>query len=339
MTLQTDHRFVGMVSPMLAQFKRKTTRLYNFRCVFCGDSKKNIFKARGYLFELKGSLVYKCHNCATACSLYKLLEHLNPTLARAYMLETFGERGSREKNALIETIPNNDPDSAIAYPVAIDLGLPTISELSDEHRARQYLLDRKIPESRFDDLFYARNMKDLEALNPLYKDRLVADERIVIPFRDENYQIVGVTGRAMGHSSLRYCTIRIPGDKPLVYGLSLIDFTKHIWVVEGQFDSMNVENSVAPGGTDLARALAFLPEEQTTLVFDNQPRNKQIVKRVEYYCKQDRSLVIWPSTWAYKDINNAVVAGLTTDEVMEILKRNTYRGPALKLAIRDWKKC
>ena len=63
MTLQVDHKYIGMISTQLLQFKRKGDRLYNFRCPFCGDSQKNKFKARGYLFEHKGALVYKCHNC------------------------------------------------------------------------------------------------------------------------------------------------------------------------------------------------------------------------------------------------------------------------------------
>ena len=337
MTLQVDHKYIGMISTQLLQFKRKGDRLYNFRCPFCGDSQKNKFKARGYMFEHKGTLVYKCHNCDISASLYKLLDLVDANVARAYRLETFANR-EHTANTVDEFIIKNDKSSVVSTKPKLELDLPRITELLDKHRAVQYLKGRKVPEDRFGDMFYAKNMKELEKLNSLYKDRLIADERIIIPFRDATGNIVGVTGRAMGNSNLRYVTIRVEQDKPLVYGLDRIDYTKQIYVVEGQFDSMFVDNCIAPGGTDFNRAVYSLPKEQVTLVLDNQPRNKQVVKKVESFCQKGYNLVIWPATWRYKDINDGIVAGMSRREIMDILNTNTHTGLKLKLAIRDWKR-
>ena len=336
MTIQVDHKYIGMISTQLLQFKRKGDRLYNFRCPFCGDSQKNKLKTRGYLFEHKGALVYKCHNCDISSSLYKLLDLVDSNVARAYRLETFAHR-EHSANTVDEFIIKNDTPIIEEKP-KLELDLPRISDLLDSHRAVQYLKGRKIPEDRFGDMFYAKNMKELEKLNHMYKDRLIADERIIIPFRDAVGNIVGVTGRAMGNSNLRYVTIRVEQDKPLVYGLDRIDYTKRIYVVEGQFDSMFVDNCIAPGGTDFNRAVYSLPKEQVTLVLDNQPRNKQVVKKVESFCKKGYNVVVWPTTWRYKDINDGIVAGMSRHEIMDLLNTNTHSGLKLKLAIRDWKK-
>ena len=49
------------MSGQLKLFKKKNN-VYNFSCQYCGDSKKDKFKARGYLLEKKGNYNYFCHN-------------------------------------------------------------------------------------------------------------------------------------------------------------------------------------------------------------------------------------------------------------------------------------
>ena len=337
MTLQTDHKYVGMISSRLDQFKRKTDRLYNFRCPVCGDSQKNKHKARGYLFEHNGSMIFKCHNCDFSASLYKILEVVDPSLARSYKLETFGERGhSANPEPFIISHTDEPP---VKPKKEIDIDLPLVTDLNKNHRAVGYLESRKIPRERWGDLYYTKNMKDLEYLNELYKGRLVADERIIIPFRDDEGTLIGVTGRSMGNSNLRYVTIRTKVDKPLVYVLNRLDYMRQIYVVEGQFHSMFIDNCIAPGGTDFNRAVKYLPKERVTLILDNQPRNKQVVKKIEYFCRYNFSMVIFPSTWNYKDINDAVVNGVSPSEIMQLLNTSTHQNLSLRLAIRDWKKC
>ena len=92
MSIVIDHKYAQMISHKLLLFKRKSDRVYNFRCPFCGDSQKNKLKARGYLFEKTGGLIYKCHNCDVGTNLGKLIELVDPSLARAYRLESFKER-------------------------------------------------------------------------------------------------------------------------------------------------------------------------------------------------------------------------------------------------------
>ena len=337
MTVQIDHKYIGMISTQLLQFKRKGERLYNFRCPFCGDSQKNKFKARGYMFEHKGSLFFKCHNCDISASTYKLLEHIDPSLARAYSLETFSDR--RTANTAADEFIIRSSEPAVEKKETVDINLPKITKLLDSHRAVQYLKSRKISEEYYGDLYYCKNMKEMEYLNKLYKDRLIAEQRIIIPFRDRDGSLIGVTGRAMGNSNLRYVTIRADEKKPLVYGMDRVDFTRKIYVVEGQFDSMFIDNCIAPGGTDFNRAVYTLPQEQVVLILDNQPRNKQVVKKVESFCQKGYSLTIWPSNWRFKDINDAIVSGMTKQEIIDLINTNTHQGLSLKLAIRDWKKC
>ena len=196
MSLATDIKYLGMITHKLPLFKKKNDRLWNCRCVFCGDSQKNKLKARGYLFEKSGSLIYKCHNCEVGTSLGKLIDLVDPAIAKAYRLESFQDR-SQLSNSIDQFII---PKKEVVKPkTVLDALLPRLDQLPDHHRAVQYAKGRMIPRDRFCDLYYTRNMKELESHNPAYEGRLMADERLVIPFRREDGLLTGVTGRAMGN--------------------------------------------------------------------------------------------------------------------------------------------
>ncbi len=334
-TILIDHKYAQMISHKLLLFKRKSDRVYNFRCPFCGDSQKNKLKTRGYLFEKSGGLIYKCHNCDVGTNLGKLIELVDPGLAKAYRLESFKERTLNTTQETPFLIPKTEVERP---PIILDSMLPRIDELPLHHRAVEYVKSRKIPKERWNDLYYARNFKELETLNPAYEGRLLADERLVIPFRREDGLLTGVTGRAMGNSSLRYCTIRITDD-PLIYNLDRVRRGNTIYVTEGPIDSMFLSNAIGAGGTDFTRAIYSLSGENVVLIFDNQPRNKQVVKRVESFVQRGFAMVIWDSSWNFKDINDAILSGYSVSEVEHILNKSTFKGLALKLAIRDWKKC
>lgn len=335
MSLLTDQKYVGMLSLKLARFTRKGDSLYNFRCPFCGDSQKSKIKARAFLYSNKDRLSFKCHNCGLTTSMAKLVEQVDPNMYREYCLETFGDRNKKTANA--ETFFISKKETAPAKKDSIKELLPSLASLPKFHEAVSYARARLLPQERYDDLFYAEDMSVLEKLNVAYEKKLPKDKRIIIPFRNKAGELTGVTGRAIETTKLRYATMRL-ADEPLMYGLDRVKTENTIYVVEGQIDSMFIDNAVAPGGTDFQRALYYIPKEKTVLVFDNQPRNKDVVKIVEKMCYYKHTIVIWPSNWKYKDINEAITAGVSRQEIMGILKRHTYKDLALKLAIRDWKK-
>ncbi len=336
--LWIDHKYVGLISIRLPKFKRKSDKLYNFRCVFCGDSQKDKNKTRGYLYVHKDRISYKCHNCNLSTSLFKTLEHLDPSIAKAYKLETFSNSGNSIPSIVADT-SKFKPMGAISNTVTMltDLGLVPLTEMPNR-RVMEYVESRKIPKAFWSDLYYAQDMKVLENLNPNYKDRILSEERLVIPFRDRTGNITGATGRALGNNKLRYVTVRV-SDAPMVYGLNRIDLSRTVYVVEGPIDSMFVDNAIAAGGSDFQRAVNMVPKENAVLVFDNQPRNSDLVKIMTKMISYDYKMVIWPKNWLYKDINEAIVDGVTHESLMHTLYTNTHNNLALKLAMREWNKC
>ena len=70
-------------------------------------------------------------------------------------------------------------------------------------------------------------------------------------------------------------------------------------------------------------------------VFDNEPRNKEIVNRISKTINRGDKVIIWPTSIEQKDINDMVLAGLN---VMDVLKSNTHSGLEAKIKFNNWKK-
>jgi len=70
-------------------------------------------------------------------------------------------------------------------------------------------------------------------------------------------------------------------------------------------------------------------------VYDNEPRNAEIVSRYDSAISRGEKVVIWPSNIKEKDINDMVLSGL---DVQTVIESNTYSGLEAKLKFITWKK-
>jgi hypothetical protein len=122
-------------------------------------------------------------------------------------------------------------------------------------------------------------------------------------------------------------------DAPKIYGLDQVDSSKPIYIVEGPFDSTFVQNAVAMCGSDVD--IGSFNWSDYIYVFDNEPRNREIVNRISKTIDRGDKVIIWPTSIQQKDINDMVLAGLN---VMDVLKSNTYSGLEAKIKFNNWKK-
>ena len=318
-----DSKYIGLVSSRLQKFKRVKADLYNFRCPICGDSQKHKNKARGYFYQVKTNTNYKCHNCGASLSLNNFLKQIDSVLHKQYTMEKFKE-GFTGKNFVVE-----EPKLEFTKPVfKKSLDLPKASEVPV---ARDYLKKRKLDPTKF---YFAKKFKEWVNLQKHTFDTIGKDEsRIIIPMYDTDRNLIGFQGRALGPNFVKYITIMLQDNVPKIYGLDEIDTNKTIYVVEGPFDSTFVENSVALCGSD--GDLAHLEGSNIVLVYDNEPRNKEILQRIERCIDRGERVVIWPNNIYQKDINDMVLDG---QNIMDMLRSNTYSGLAAKVKFNNWKK-
>jgi len=334
MSVFIDRTFLLRVSPKLQKFTQKKEDLYNFRCPLCGDSSKNKTKARGYVYRKKNDYFYMCHNCGASTNFYNFLDKVDSSLVKEYALE-------RYKN---ETGANNykKPDfdefkTKTTFKQKLDL--PSISDLPDEHYAKTYVLSRGIPEEHHLNLYYAEDFKKFVESLDVEKDGLKDnDPRLIIPFYDGEKNLVAFQGRSLGESKLRYITIKLDQDNYKVFGLDRIDQDEMIYVVEGPIDSLFLKNAVATADSNLMAVSKIFDRSKVTLVYDNEPRNKELHKQMERAIEEHYNVVIWPEMIDKKDINDMILDGFSSDEIQDIISKNTFVNLRAKMEFINWKK-
>jgi len=319
-----DSKYIGLVSSRLQKFKRVKANLYNFRCPICGDSKKHKNKARGYFYQVKTNTNFKCHNCGASLSLNNFLKQIDSTLHKQYTLEKFKEGHAGGRNFVVE-----EPKFEFKQPLfRKGLDLPKASDVTV---AKEYLEKRKLDPSKF---YFTNKFKQWTNTQKKTFDTIGRDEsRIIIPMYDENRNLIGFQGRSLGPNSVKYITVMINDDAPKIYGLDTIETEKSIYILEGPFDSTLVENSVAMCGSDID--IGSFGWSDYIWVFDNEPRNREIVNRISKTIDRGDKIVIWPSTITEKDVNDMTMSG---HNVMNLLESNTYSGLKAKIKFNNWKK-
>ena len=318
-----DSKYVGLVSSRLQKFKRVKADLYNFRCPICGDSQKNKNKTRGYIYSVKNNTNFKCHNCGASMSLNNFIKELDPMLHKQYTMEKFKE-GHTGKNFVVE-----QPKFEFVKPIfKRNLNLPKASEVPI---ASEYLTKRKLNPEKF---YFADKFKEWTNTQKVIFDTIGRDEcRIIIPMYNEKKNLIGFQGRSLIPNPVKYITVMLDEDAPKIYGLDQVDSSKPIYIVEGPFDSTFIQNSVAMCGSDVN--IGSFGWSNYIYVFDNEPRNREIVNRISKTIDRGDKVVIWPTSIEQKDINDMVLTGLN---VIDVLKSNIYSGLEAQIKFNNWKK-
>ena len=197
--------------------------------------------------------------------------------------------------------------------------------------SQSYLHSRAIFEG---DFYYAKKFKEfVNTIKPRFFDDLSFDDsRIVIPLVKDS-ELIGIQGRSLGPSSVKYITVMLNDDAPKLYGFDEIDEKEPIYIVEGPFDSTFLDNSIAMVGADLD--IGSFGWSNYIWVFDNEPRNRENISRISNTIDRGDQVVIWPSHIVEKDINDMVLSGRNVEDLLE---SNTYSGLEAKLKLKSWKK-
>ena len=330
-----DVKYINICGSQLRNFKRKGPSLYNCSCPVCGDSEKKLNKARGYFIGKGNKFWFHCHNCQINLSLNNFLKRLFPLQYQEYVLEKY-----KDKEA--ETVVITTTKPIVLKKMSVSNAI-NIDSLPNNHYAKEYIKARMIPEDKLALLYYTDDFAKLtEELFPeQYTNLAPNDTRIVIPFFDRQGNVVGLQGRSLDSSnSLRYITVRANKEVALIYGLDRIDLTKQVIVVEGPLDSLFLPNALAVASSDLLRSIRVVPNiKDFILVFDNEPRNREIVRLVEDAVECGTNVCLWPTDIEEKDINDMVRSGIRKEKILDIIKTNTFAGLRAKMKLVEWRKC
>jgi len=259
------------------------------------------------------------------------LKDQNKTLYDEYVLERYRE-GLTGKNTQTAS-----PKFVFKKPVfkksKQDIQLQKISDLNISHPARQYLEQRKIED--LDYFFYCPKFKDwTNQQKETFSDMRGDSPRIILPLYTADKKLFGFQGRALSKATkLRYITVILDENQPKLFGLDKVNLNERVYITEGPFDSTFIRNSVAMCGSDVHVDRGVYRD--IVWVYDNEPRNPQIVNRVRNSIDRGDTVVIWPKTVTQKDINEMVLHG---HDVQSVVESNEYKGLEATLKLNEWKK-
>lgn len=336
MTDFVDMQYVNLLASRLPRFtvKHRNPLKVNFRCVFCGDSKTSQKKARGWITEntKTHTLFYSCFNCGVSHSFQNFIKSQDTNLYNDYIAEKFLKK-QREPEAEQAEIPNPDKPVFDKNPLK---SIKKISQLKHDHPVKTYINKRQIPTDQHYRLYYAPKFKTW--INSIIPDKFPSfakdEPRLILPFFDKKGKCFGVSARGFDPNGLRYITIMFQ-EVPKIFGLEQVDFTRPYFVVEGAIDSFFLNNAIAMAGAD-GNVGGLDNLENATFVFDAEPRNLEITKRMEKLLRKGYKVCIWPHNVPGKDINEMWLSGMR--DIEKTIKQNTFSGLEGQLKLAAWRK-
>jgi len=345
MSLYIDRDYINKISHNLDGFVWKADTA-NFRCPICGDSQKSQKKKRGGFYPSKEKTHYNmgCFNCGHQSSLCAFLKEFHGGLYQQYLMDAFGfDNNRRWEDKRVQDATTKSVTSKTEQRIT-DLGLQSVKSLPDGHFCKTYVKMRKIPEDRWDVLFYCEHFQKWVNENietNKFSNFVDVDARLVIPFYDSNGLPFAFQGRSLDpnvEDRLRYMTICPNKDRILIYGLERIKSYKTFYITEGPIDSLYLPNALSVAGSGLRR-VAEIVGSNAVFVYDNEPRSKEILGLMnKTVYNPNNSMVIWPKGFKYKDIGEAIEDGIPLSKVLKILQDNTYKTVLeKKLKFLNWK--
>lgn len=332
--ISLDRKYLLLISSRLERFKQKKTDLFMFRCPLCGDSQKNKLKSRGFIYSKDDNYYFKCHNCNRALVFKEFLRELDNSYYNQYLLERLSNKTIYVKPIQVE--------AQVSIPkFRKHINLPTIESLPEDHPAKTYITGRMIPQVYHSVLFYAEDFKAFtDEIWPDHEKEMYSnDQRIVIPFYDEDGKLLGYQGRSVPEinpSYMRYITIKLIENNLKLFGMDRVDPSKKMYVFEGPIDSFFIKNSIATCDASLLISAKYYTKNNLVLVFDKDISNKDVTKQIKRAITENFNVCLLPKNPPGKDINEIVMKGFNGD-LKKLVDDHTFNGLRASLEFSKWK--
>lgn len=320
-----DFHYLKMFQNSLQEFHDLGKNTYNFRCPYCGDSKKNTHKRRGFIYEKAENTFYHCYNCGVARSFSVFLKEQAPHLWPAYRLECMRYRNTHSVSSPVTENPRDEKSTQ-------RFAFPSISEFPE---ITEYAEARKLPQRLIQTLGGTLNINQLLEENGASTDfRYPTGPAIIIPYRNPDLGLEFIQLRYLIPKIMRYCLIPVRKDPRKIWGRDLEKTKGPVWLFEGVFDACYFENAWSCAGTGMQQAIRLLHSESRTpvIVLDNEVTSDMLKKQLSVFRAGLKS-VIFPSDFKWKDINQAVCAGISVTDIDSLIRESISEGLTLRARI------
>jgi len=290
---------------------------YQLSCPYCREGSSFGRKKRGYILMGNSKvdrIVYMCHRCGVRVGLNKLLEDHYPGI--------YSDYARKNKTIWLEKLKNGEIKKKRALPAEIDEYTNDIQYIQLDKEmvpvktnvnALRYLQKRKVPHDTIDTTYYMPN-----APKTPYNDC------IIFPFYNGK-KVYGFQARS--YKDKYFHTVVEEGQK--IYNLYNVNLSEDVYIFESLLDSLYTPNSIACLGSDIADH-HLQKIKKPIFVFDNDRVGKSKAIKMS---KRGYRVVTFPPSFKFKDINEAVVSGLTSNNILDIIRHNIWSGWQAKLRL------
>lgn len=296
-------------SGMMNQISHRLTRLvetseyYNFECPFCEEGDSAGKKRRGYILK-RNDFSFYCHNCFESMKFPSFLFKLDKELYYQFKEESAENRfndttknfGRSAKPKPVEVRRLDSSDFEELNPKI----LKSMSVLDGGDDAYHYLTLRRVPE---------------ETISRL---RLIGGDTIVFPFWTKNYgAIYGFQSRQIFDKRF-HIELQKP-DYPKIWNLFNVDLDKPVYIFEGFFDSIVIDNSIALNGADIS-PVHLKQIKRPVFVLDN---DRTGLIKAKKYSGQGHEIFVYPDDFEYKDFNEFYIkSGMSRAQIENFIVKN-----------------
>lgn len=344
MSLYLDTKYLNLVKSKLDLFKKTNNNTYVCRCCICGDSKKDKTKTRMYFYSVDNGIRVYCHNCHYSNSLLYFLRDIDQCLYKQYLFESLRDKQTNtdinNQQLLTESLNNLRSSKSICN-ITLDRikdDIVRVDKLDDDHCCKKYVNSRLIPKDKHHLLYYTDHFQSL--INKLIPGKFstgIDEKRLIIPYFDKRGTLFALQGRALDSKArIRYYTIKFDQTRENVYGLDRVDTSKTIYCTEGPIDSLFLPNSIAVSGSSYNDDIINKLKNNIVIVPDNEKRNAGVMAQVGSMIDKGFKVVLWPNNTSFKDVNEAIVSGIASDQLVEIINNNTVCGFTGMIKFKLW---
>ena len=101
---------------------------------------------------------------------------------------------------------------------------------------------------------------------------------------------------------------------------------------------MFIPNCISVNGACYQDPLIEQIKTNLTIIPDNERRNKEVCRQIEKMINGGFKVCLWPEGLPFKDINEAIQVGYTTDELLQIINDNVVCGLSGRIKFKLWTK-
>lgn len=340
---------------------------YNIRCRchICGDSRTDRRQARLNAYYYKDALRLNCYNCGYQSSAIYYLRNFHPyeygiysdnkreewlrSMKREHEASNLPKSLSLEDQLLgIQTHQEEVKDDLITeiepsgpiYPTSLPYCM-RLDEIDEDHAIVKYVKDRMIPRNKWHRLFFTTKFIELaNYASPGMYPRVYPEPRLVIPIYNVDGGIESFQGRALSDKARdKYITVKFDESATKIYGLDTVDPNSTAYFLEGQIDSLFIDNGMAiTGGAISTHDLNTVYSGDRAFIMDDESRHPDTIQRIEKLLASGEKIVLFDKVnWKGKDINQYIQNGISVKDINKYIRENTIGGVVAQSRFIDWK--